>query len=58
MDTVEELQQLIGRLALERQSLREAGAERAQLEQNRIELAQAQLALAHALIDRHHPAAA
>lgn len=58
MDTVEELQQRIARLAGERQRLRETGAERSLLEQNRAELVQAQHSLSRALIERYHPAAA
>ena len=58
MDTVEDLQQLIARLAAERQRLREAGAERPLLEQNRGELVHAQQSLSRALIERHHSAAA
>jgi len=58
VDTVEELQQLIARLAAERQRLREAGVERRLLEQNRSELVRAQQSLSLALIERYHPAAA
>ena len=52
------MQQLIARLAAERQRLREAGAERPLLEQNRGELVHAQQSLSRALIERHHSAAA
>ena len=58
MDTVEDLQQLIARLAAERQRLRDVGVERPLLEQNRAELVRAQQSLSRALIERHHPAAA
>jgi len=58
VDTVEELQQLIARLAAERQRLREAGVEHPLLEENRAELVRAQQLLSRALIQRHHPAAA
>ena len=56
--SVEELQQKIDRLTVERQDLRSSGAERARLEENRAELVAAQWSLAHALIARHHPHAA
>jgi FtsZ-binding cell division protein ZapB len=56
--SVEELQQKIDRLTAERQNLRSTGAERARLEENRVELVQAQWSLAHALIARHFPHAA
>ena len=58
MDTVEELQLTIGRLTAARQQLREAGAARPLLEQNRIELVRTQQSLSRALIERHRPAAA
>jgi hypothetical protein len=58
MDTVEELQQRIDQLAVERQELRAGGAERERLEQNRAELVSAQWSLSHALIRRFYPAAA
>ena len=58
MDTVEELQRRIDRLAAERQALRAGGAARDRLEQNRFELVQAQLSLSHALIARYIPTAA
>jgi hypothetical protein len=56
--SVEELQLKIDRLAVERQDLRMAGAERARLEENRVELVQAQWSLSRALIKKHYPAAA
>jgi FtsZ-binding cell division protein ZapB len=56
--SVEELQEKIDRLTVERQDLRATGAERARIEENRIELVQAQWSLSHALIKRHYPAAA
>jgi hypothetical protein len=55
---VEEAQLKIGRLAAERQDLRTAGAERARLEENRVELVKAQWSLSRALIEKHHPRAA
>ncbi len=58
MQTVEELKQRIDRLAAERQELHAAGVERTRLEQNRLELVQAQWSLSRALIRRHYPAAA
>jgi hypothetical protein len=56
--SVEELQQLIEHLTAERQDLRAADAGREPLETNRVELVRAQWSLSHALIRRHHPAAA
>jgi hypothetical protein len=56
--SVEELQLKIDRLAVERQDLRMAGADRARLEENRVELVQAQWSLSRALIKKHYPAAA
>jgi hypothetical protein len=56
--SVEELQHKIDLLAVERQQLRSSGAERARLEENRVELVHAQWSLAHALIARHYPQAA
>jgi hypothetical protein len=56
--SVEELQFRIERLTAERQDLRTAGAERARLEENRVELVQAQWSLSHALIKKYYPAAA
>jgi hypothetical protein len=55
---VEEVQLKIDRLTAERQALRTAGAERTRLEENRIELVQAQWSLSHALIKKHYPQAA
>jgi hypothetical protein len=56
--SVEELQSRIERLTAERQDLRTAGAERTRLEENRVELVQAQWSLSHALIKKYYPAAA
>jgi hypothetical protein len=56
--SVEALQQRIDGLTLERQALRAQGASRERLEQNRIELVEAQWSLSHALIKRYYPAAA
>jgi len=53
---VEELQTRITALQAQRQQLRGFGAERAWLEQNRLELAHSQRQLSHALIERHRPA--
>ena len=54
-DSVEELQQLVARLARARQDLRDAGADAAALERNRLDVGQAQQELSHALIARHLP---
>jgi hypothetical protein len=58
--SVEALQGEIGALCSERQRLREASAEQADLERNRLEIARLQWQLSHALIERHgrHDAAA
>ena len=53
---VEQLQDLIDRLALERQRLRAAGAPARQLEANRRELVRSQWALSRALIHRYRAA--
>jgi hypothetical protein len=55
--TVESLTEEIGRIVVERQELRAAGAEPAVLEENRARLAAAQSALSRLLIERHLPAA-
>jgi hypothetical protein len=55
---VEEVQLKIDRLTAERQDLRAAGAGRARLEENRLELVQAQWSLSRALIEKHYPEAA
>jgi hypothetical protein len=52
---IRELQETIAALVAERQSLRSAGADRAALEENRLELGSRQRQLALALIDRHVP---
>ena len=53
---VEELQTRITALQAQRQELRGFGAERSWLERNRLELADSQRELSHALIERHRPA--
>ena len=54
--TVETLTAEIGRIVVERQDLRAAGAEPAALEENRRRLASAQSQLSLLLIERHLPA--
>jgi hypothetical protein len=56
--SVEDLQTLIGRLAVERQQLRDARADHDALERNRVDLVEAQRELSHALIARYLPHAA
>jgi hypothetical protein len=56
--SVEDLQALIGRLAVERQQLRESKAGHDVLERNRVDLLEAQRELSHALIARYVPHAA
>jgi hypothetical protein len=51
--TVESLGADIGRIVVERQALREAGADAAALEENRRRLAAAQARLSQLLIERH-----
>jgi hypothetical protein len=53
LHTVEALQDRIGLLAAQRQQLRAERAERAALEQNRLEIGRTQWELSRALIDRH-----
>jgi hypothetical protein len=53
MASVERLQEEVRTLVAQRQALRERGADRAELESNRLELASRQRELSHALIDRH-----
>jgi hypothetical protein len=53
--TVETLTAEIGRIVVERQELREAGAAPAALEENRRRLAAAQSELSRLLIERHLP---
>jgi hypothetical protein len=55
--TVEALTEEIGRIVIERQELRAAGADAEQLEENRRRLAAAQSQLSQLLIARHLPAA-
>lgn len=50
---IRELQDTIGALVAERQELRSAGAGRAALEANRLELGRRQRQLAYAVIERH-----
>ena len=54
--SVEALALLIAELVAERQDLRGAGAPRAAIERNRLQIARSQWELAHALIERHLPA--
>jgi hypothetical protein len=56
--SVEDLQAEIGVLCAERQTLRAAGAPEADLERNRLEIAQLQWELSHALIGRYARSAA
>jgi hypothetical protein len=53
--TVEQLTDILRRLVLERQRLRESGAGRAELESNRLEIVFRQRELSHALIELHSP---
>ena len=53
--TVESLNERLGRLTCERQDLRANGAGAVALEQNRIAIAGAQWELAYALIERYVP---
>ncbi len=55
--TVETLTAEIGRIVVERQDLRAAGAAAGELEENRRRLAAAQNGLSRLLIERHLPAA-
>jgi hypothetical protein len=55
--SVEALTVRIAVLVAERQELRVSGAAEAAIERNRLEIARAQWELAHALIERHLPAA-
>jgi hypothetical protein len=55
--SVETLTVQIAALVAERQELRVSGAAEAAIERNRLQIARAQWELAHALIDRHLPAA-
>jgi DNA repair exonuclease SbcCD ATPase subunit len=54
-DALRELRDEIDALVAERQALRSAGADRAALEENRLELGNRQRQLALALIERHVP---
>ena len=53
MASVEVLREELRSLVAERQAMREREAGRDELESNRLELAQRQRQLSHALIDRH-----
>jgi hypothetical protein len=53
MASVEGLQEELRILVAKRQAMRERDAGRDELESNRLELAQRQRQLSHALIDRH-----
>ena len=53
--TVEQLQQKLRLLALERQAFCERGAAADDLEQNRLGIVRAQWQLSHALIELHEP---
>jgi hypothetical protein len=55
LGSVESLTARISELVVERQELRLGDASVAEIERNRVELAQAQWDLAHALIDRFLP---
>ena len=55
-DTVEAVALRIAELVVQRQELRRTNAPVAELEQNRLRIAQLQWELAHALIDRYLPA--
>jgi hypothetical protein len=57
MASVEDLQEELRMLVGERQALRERAAGRDELESNRLELAERQRRLSHALIDRYRPEA-
>lgn len=50
---IEQLQDLIDRLALERQRLREQDASRFELEANRMRIVRAQADLSHAFVERY-----
>lgn len=52
---VQELAEQIGALVHERQQMRASGASPASLEQNRLQLADSQRALSHALVEQHQP---
>lgn len=54
--TVEALSIRISDLTVERQRLRDDGADAKRLERNRVKLARAQWELSHALIERYLPA--
>ena len=54
--SVEALLDEISGLTVERQRLRERGADAMRLERNRVKLARAQWELSHALIERYLPA--
>jgi hypothetical protein len=54
--TVETLSDQISDLTVERQKLRDTGADATRLERNRVKLARAQWELSHALIERYLPA--
>jgi hypothetical protein len=54
--TVEALSVQISGLTVERQRLRDHGADAKKLERNRVKLAKAQWELSHALIERYLPA--
>ena len=54
--TVETLSVQISDLTVERQRLRDQGADAERLERNRVKLARAQWELSHALIERYLPA--
>lgn len=56
--SVESLTERIRELVAERQALRTSDGDLSALERNRVEIAQLQQQLSHALIERHRPAAA
>jgi hypothetical protein len=54
---VEELQERIARLVLERERLRASGARHSSLERNRLQIVRSHWQLSRALIERHLPRA-
>lgn len=57
-EDIDLLRERLATLVAERQALRAANCDRQRLEQNRVEIAQLQQRLSHALIERHLTAAA
>ena len=52
---IEQLTKRIEQLVLERQTLRDRGASKLELERNRLEIVRRQWDLSHALIESHRP---